>query len=263
MNGDPRNLPARRLPVAGVFAEAIALWAGNSGRLFVWTSPIVALGLAAVGARALLPLSAAAHVGVSAAYLVFLVVSASAFSVRVHRMILLPGEPLPPFLSYILARGTWRYAGGVLVVAAMAVVPAVAGGGVSSLVSEVGLPEPLGDILGTALPYFLVQAVVAKRQLLFLTDISLHPGGSWRTSTAMGRGYGVRLAALNMLSGVYTLGVTLFTGWLVGTVFTEGPQDLLEFLTIVMGLPAQLGCFACLQAACYGRLSPDTAPLAG
>jgi len=48
--------------------------------------------------------------------------------------------------------------------------------------------------------------------------------------------------------------VSVFAGWMVGNSSIDAPQGLLEFLTIVVGLPTQLGFFACLQAVCYGRL---------
>jgi hypothetical protein len=193
-------------------------------------------------------------------FAMILVTFASAFSVRVHRMVLIPGEPLSSFSTQLKDRSTWRYAWGVLVVAAMGAVPAIAAGFTLSRIPESSLPPPLGSILAVVLPDLSAQVVVAKRQLLYLTGISLGRGNAWLASSTMGAGFGARLAAVNLLSASYTLGVSLFAGWLVGMAFTEGPQGLLEFLTIVVGLPAQLGCFACLQAVCYRRLSLHPVP---
>jgi hypothetical protein len=106
------------------------------------------------------------------------------------------------------------------------------------------------------LAWLAAQAATARLLFLYLPDLSLGGVGSWRASRIMARGCRGRLALLGLTSGVYTLGVSAFAGWMVGMAFT-GPQGLLEFLTIVVGLPAQMGCFACLQAACHRRLCPD------
>jgi hypothetical protein len=200
------------------------------------------------------------HYGVPFAFTLLVAALASAFSIRVHRMILVPGEHHCFLSTQLKERNTWRYFLGTVMVAAMGAVPALAVGFALSKIPEPGIPAPLGTILAFVLPYLAAQLVIAKRQLLYLTGISLGRGNAWTESTTMGEGYGVRLACVNLLSAVYTIGISLFAGWLVGLVFTTGPQGLLEFLTIVVGLPAQLGCFACLQAACYRRLSQNPVP---
>jgi len=134
------------------------------------------------------------------------------------------------------------------------VLPTTCGLYLGGLIMDAGLPGLLGPIAGFALPYLGLLALLSKRQLLYLTDISLNGHASWKDSTAMGRGFGWRLAGVNMVSGLFILGVSVFAGWMIGNSFVNAPQGLLEFLTIVVGLPAQLGFFACLQASCYGRL---------
>jgi hypothetical protein len=260
VKGTEELLLARHLPVLGVFAEALALAAQNPGKLLFWTLPVVSVGLLGVGTVALVPYSPLAAFGVPLVFALIVATFASAFSIRVHRMVLNPGERPSPWSILLKERTTWRYVQGVLLVAAMGAVPALAVGFALSKIPEPGLPAPLGPILAVVLPYLSAQVVVAKRQLLYLTGISLSRSNAWVESTTMGAGFGGRLASVNLLSAVYTLGVSLFAGWLVGMVFTEGPQGLLEFLTIIVGLPAQLGCFACLQAACYRRLSLNPVP---
>ena len=260
MNGPEGPLPARRLPVFGVFAEALTLAGRHSGKLFLWSFPVVTVGLLGVGTVALIPSSPEVVFGVPLVFAVISVFFASAFSVRVHRMVLIPGELPQPLSLQVKDHDTWRYARGVLLVAAMGAPAAIAAGYALSRIPENSLPAPLEYILAVIVPYLSVQVVVAKRQLLYLTGISLGRSTAWLASSTMGRGFGARLVAVNLLSALYTLGVSLFAGWLVGTAFTDGPQGLLEFLTIVVGLPAQLGCFACLQAACYRRLSFDPVP---
>ena len=253
----------RALPVFAVFTEALTLTARHSGRLLIWSAPMVGFGLLIVAAEALQLFSpevlafAPAVVGLS------LLILACAYSVQVHRLILVPYEAVPYF-PRVFSRSTWRYVSGFLVLALLAAVPGGVAGFAAAWVSDAAELGPFGPVLIVLASYFVVQVVIAKRQLLYLTDISLHQGGFWRgswaASSAMGQGFGWRLAGLNLLSGLYTLSVSLFAGWLVGLVFPEGPQGQLEFLTIVVGLPAQLGCFACLQAACYRRLSLNPVP---
>jgi len=251
---------ARNLPVFVVFAEALALAAQNPGKLLFWALPVVSAGLLGVGIVALTPYSPLLAFGVPFVFVLTMVAFASVFSIRVHRMVLVPGEQLPVLSTQLKERSTWRYFLGVLVIAAIGAVPAVGVGFALSRIPEPGLPVPLGAILNVILPYLAAQVVIAKRQLLYLTGISLGRGSAWTESTAMGEGFKLRLAFVNLLCALYTIGISLFAGWLVGMVFTTGPQGLLEFLTIVVGLPAQLGCFACLQAACYRRLSLNPVP---
>jgi len=252
--------PARTLPVFGVFAEALVLSARNSARMFVWTLPVGVAGVLGVGAAVLLrevPFASLAALCAAAAYLVVL---ACAFSVRVHRMLLVPGERPVPFGGQFFTASTWRYVRGSLVVALMAVIPMALGVAAASFASDAGLGFPLNAILAATLPYLAAQAVIAPRQILYLTDLSLRSRGSWAASTAMARGFHWRLRGVNLLGAGFSLVVTLFAGWLVGMAFAEGPQWALEFLTLAMGLPAQLVCFTCLQAACYRRLSLDPVP---
>lgn len=274
----------RTLPVFGVVAEALTLAARHTGKLLLWVSPLALMGLAAVGLLAVGPESDALSLGVQAGFALVLVVYWSAFSVRVHRLILLPSpdqnaDPVPvtnikpdegpdsvpdqgpdsgPGLgderSRDLSGSVRRSVGGLLLLALLAVLPTVCGLYLGGLIMDAGLPGLLGPIAGFSVPYLALLAILGKRQLLYLTDISLNGHASWKDSTAMGRGFGWRLAAVNMLSGLFIMGVSVFAGWMVGNAFVNAPQGLLEFLTIVVGLPTQLGFFACLQAACYGRL---------
>jgi len=248
----------RSLPLWATFAEALSLTARHSVRFFAWTCPIAAAGLSAVGAVALLPDDRLVFLFAWGSFALFFFAASCAFFVRTHRMLLIPGEPLAPLLGNTLAMGMWRYARGLAVIAALAVPCALAGWLCASRVSLDGLPDSAQAMLWFVLTYLLVQAGVAKRQLLYLPAVSLRHGRCWRESTAMGRGFGARLVLLNLLSGGYTLGVSAFAGWMVALVIPDGPQGLLECLTVVVGLPAQMGCFACLQAACYRRLSLDS-----
>lgn len=232
----------------------------NPGKMLFWTLPVVSTGLLGVGTIALAPDTPLFGFGVPFVCALFVAALASAFSIRVHRMVLSPGGSQSSLSTQLKERNTWRYFLGTVMVAAMGAAPALAVGFALSKIPEPGIPAPLGTILAFVLPYLAAQLVIAKRQLLYLTGISLGRGNAWTESTTMGEGYGVRLACVNLLSAVYTIGISLFAGWLVGLVFTTGPQGLLEFLTIVVGLPAQLGCFACLQAACYRRLSQNPVP---
>lgn len=276
----------RTLPVFGVVAEALTLAARHTGKLLLWVSPLALTGFAAVALLAFGPESAALSLAVQAGFALVLVVYWSAFSVRVHRLILLPDSGLTsgpnsapdsrpddgpdsvpdessdsgsdPGLgderSRDLPGSVRRSIGGLLLLGLLAVLPTVCGLYLGGLIMDAGLPGLLGPIAGFALPYLGLLALLGKRQLLYLTDISLNGHASWKDSTAMGRGFGWRLASVNMLSGLFILGVSVFAGWMIGNSFVNAPQGLLEFLTIVVGLPAQLGFFACLQAACYGRL---------
>lgn len=268
----------RALPVFGVVAEALTLAARHTGKLLLWVSPLAMTGLAAVALLAFGPESAALALAVQAGFAVVLVVFWSAFSVRVHRLILLsnpdpnsrpdagqnsvPEEGSDPGFDSApddvhaqdLPGSIRRSIGGLLLLALLAVLPTVCGLYLGGLIMDAGLPGLLGPIAGFALPYLGLLALLGKRQLLYLTDISLNGHASWKDSTAMGRGFGWRLAGVNMVSGLFILGVSVFAGWMIGNSFVNAPQGLLEFLTIVVGLPAQLGFFACLQAACYGRL---------
>lgn len=280
----------RALPVFGVVAEALTLAARHTGKLLLWVSPLALTGLAAVALLAFGPESAALSLAVQAGFALALVVFWSAFSVRVHRLILLspPGQNSGPgSTSYSrpddgpasvpdespepgsapgpdsgmddersrdLSGSIRRSIGGLLLLALLAVLPTVCGLYLGGLIMDAGLPGLLGPIAGFALPYLGLLALLGKRQLLYLTDISLNGHASWKDATAMGRGFGWRLAGVNMVSGLFILGVSVFAGWMIGNSFVNAPQGLLEFLTIVVGLPAQLGFFACLQAACYQRL---------
>lgn len=252
----------RALPVFGVVAEALTLAARHTGKLLLWVSPLALAGLAAVALLAFGPESAALALAVQAGFALALVVFWSAFSVRVHRLILLPppgptsGPDSGPddVHAQDLPGSIRRSIGGLLLLALLAVLPTVCGLYLGGLIMDAGLPGLLGPIAGFALPYLGLLALLGKRQLLYLTDISLNGHASWKDSTAMGRGFGWRLAGVNMVSGLFILGVSVFAGWMIGNSFVNAPQGLLEFLTIVVGLPAQLGFFACLQAACYQRL---------
>lgn len=227
----------------------------NPGKMLLWTLPVVSAGLLGVGIVAVTPYSPLLAFGVPFVFVLIMVAFASVFSIRVHRMVLVPSNQLSVLSTQLKERSTWRYFSGMLLVAGMGSVPALAVGFALSKVPEPGPPAPLGTVLAFVLPYLAAQVVIAKRQLLYLTGISLGRVNAWRESTTMGEGFAFRLAFVNLLSALYTLGISLFAGWLVGMAFTTGPQGLLEFLTIVVGLPAQLGCFACLQAVCYRRLS--------
>ncbi|MFP5222275.1 MAG: hypothetical protein ACLGSA_08305 [Acidobacteriota bacterium] len=279
MNDTPRTLP-----VFGVVAEALALAARHTGKLLLWVSPLALIGLAAVGVLAFSPESATLSVAVPLGFAVVLVLYWSVFSVRVHRLILLPdpdsthgslpdtapgsdvnSKPVSGLESSPdsgpedqrardLPGSIRRSVGGLLLLALMAVLPTVCGLYLGGLILDAGLPGILGPITAFAGPYLALLGLLGKRQLLYLTDLSLNGRASWKDSTAMGRGFGWRLAGVNMLSGLFILGISVFAGWMVGNSFTNAPQGLLEFLTIVVGLPAQLGFFACLQAVCYGRL---------
>ncbi|WP_027189625.1 hypothetical protein [Fundidesulfovibrio putealis] len=264
----------RTLPVFGVVAEALTLAARHTGKLLLWVSPLALTGLAAVGLLAIGPESAALSLAVQAGFALVLVVYWSAFSVRVHRLILLPtsgpnsapgsrpddgpnsgpGDGLGDERSRDLPGSVRRSVGGLLLLGLLAVLPTVCGLYLGGLIMDAGLPGLLGPIAAFTVPYFGLLALLGKRQLLYLTDISLNGHASWKDATAMGRGFGLRLAGVNMVSGLFILGVSVFSGWMIGNSFVNAPQGLLEFLTIVVGLPAQLGFFACLQAACYGRL---------
>jgi len=264
----------RALPVFGVVAEALTLAARHTGKLLLWVSPLALTGLAAVGLLAIGPESAALSLAVQAGFALVLVVYWSAFSVRVHRLILLPtsglhsgpdsrpddgpnsgpDEGLGDERSRDLPGSVRRSIGGLVLLGLLAVLPTVCGLYLGGLIMDAGLPGLLGPIAAFAVPYLGLLALLGKRQLLYLTDISLNGHASWRDSTAMGRGFGLRLAGVNMVSGLFILGVSVFAGWMIGNSFVNAPQGLLEFLTIVVGLPTQLGFFACLQAACYQRL---------
>lgn len=262
------NEAERTLPPFGVVAEALTLAARHTGKLLLWASPLALIGLAAVGALALAPESALLAICVPVGFALVLVVYWAGFSVRVHRLILLPDPDPDPDSTLTQARqrdlggSVRRSIAGLLLLALLAVAPTVCGfiAGVSIL--QAGLPGLWGPIVAFVTPYLAVMALLGKRQLLYLTDISLNGHASWKTSSAMARGFGWRLAAINALSGLFILGISLFAGWMVGSAFADGPQGLLEFLTVVVGLPAQIGFFACLQAACYGRLRLPSGPVA-
>lgn len=268
----------RALPVFGVVAEALTLAARHTGKLLLWVSPLALTGLAAVGLLAIGPESAALSLAVQAGFALVLVVYWSAFSVRVHRLILLPNPGLHPapdskpddgpnsgpdegldpgpddVHAQDLPGSVRRSIGGLVLLGLLAVLPTVCGLYLGGLIMDAGLPGLFGPIAAFTVPYLGLLALLGKRQLLYLTDISLNGHASWKDSTAMGRGFGWRLAGVNMVSGLFILGVSVFAGWMIGNSFVNAPQGLLEFLTIVVGLPTQLGFFACLQAACYGRL---------
>lgn len=257
MSGGGPCLPPGRLAVLSTFAEALALSAKHSLRLFAWSAPVTVAGLAATAATALFPDIPAVYLGAPAAFLLYFAVAFCAFCVRVHRLILWPGEPASVLPVLTFPPGTWRYARGLAVAAAVGILPATAVWLALDALTPEGMPEAEWAALSLVLAFLAAQAAMARSLFLYLTGLSLRARGSWRASTAIARGCRGRLALLGLASGAYTLGVSVFAGWMVGMVFPNGPQGLLEFLTIVVGLPAQMGCFACLQAACYRRLSPD------
>lgn len=248
------------LPVFGVFADALALAARNSTRLLIWSAPVGLTGLAAVGAAALLGGAPPAFLSAMACAALGLGVLASAFSVRVHRMLLLPLEPLLSFSGQFSSPFTWRYFRGALALTLLAVVPAGLGAAGALAGAAAGLGPPWDFLLAALLPCLTVQAFMAPLQLVHMTGLSLRAGGSWRASVALARGNLRRLCAVNLLCAGFCILVALFAGWLVGMAFEDGPQGLLELLTLAVGFPAQLVLFTCLQAACYGRLARLTSP---
>lgn len=239
----------------GVFAEALTLAARHSARLLAWSGPLLAVGLLATAVQDAPIANPTAWALAQAVPGCALLALSASYSTRVHRMILLPGEPLPAPFQDAVAGTTWRYLLGLTVVGLCSIPPVLAAGLLVRAASGLGLPPPFDAVLEVVLPFLAVQATLAKRQLLYLPGISLRGPDPWQAATAMGRGYAWRLAGVNLLFGLYSLMVTLFAGWLVGNLFPEGPLGQLEVLTLAVGLPAQLGCFACLQAACYRRLS--------
>jgi len=248
------------LPVFGVFAVALALAARNSARLLIWSVPVGLTGLSAVGAAALLGGTPQAFLATMACAALGLGVLFCAFSVRVHRMLLLPFEPVLSFSGQFSSPFTWRYFRGALAVALLAAVPAGFGAAVALAGASAGLGPPLDFLLAALLPCLAAQAFMAPLQLIHLTGLSLRAGGSWRASMAIARGNVHRLCAVNLLCAGFFILVTLFAGWLVGMAFKDGPQGLLELFTLAVGFPAQMVLFTCLQAVCYGRLAPAAHP---
>jgi len=257
---EPDYSDARALPVLVVFAESLTLAGRHSRRFLPWSAPLGVCGMALVGLAFLLDgFSPMALPACEALFLILGVGLGCAFSASIHRLLLLPGEPSGNLPVGITSPVTWRYVRGYLAVALLAVIPATLGGFLAARAAGSGIPV-LDVFLPFLLPYFLSQAAIAAPQLLYLPDVSLHAGSAsggscWRQGAAMARGYRLALIEVNLLSGVFTLGVSIFAGWVIGMIFPSGPQGVLEFLTVTAGLPAQVGTFACLQAACYRRLT--------
>lgn len=245
---------SRALPVGRVLGETLTLSAEHCWSLLGMSASMPAAGLLLLGLGVLLGAEGAWAVALTLAIWLAMAVLLAGFSVKVHRLLLEPADRWgrPP------ARGRTRRYLGAMGLLAVASLPAWALARMAVLaLDQQGLPAPLGAILSLLLPFFAVQAVMARRVLLYLPGVSLGRRSPWAAATTMGRGAGRQLLCLNVCGGLYTVGVSLFAGWLVGAAFPRGPQDMLELMTLLVGLPAQAVFIVCLQAACYRRLTLD------
>lgn len=259
--GGPRA-ETRRLPVFGVFAEALALMARHSGRLLGWSVYPGAAGVAMAGA-AFVPLSFPAAIALGLILAASTFMASCAFSVRVHRLILLPLHPSRPFPALFLDGLTWRYAGETTCVALAALFPAALGVAGAVLLGEaLELSPGWLFVLEALLPLAASQALLAGWQLIGLTSVSVRDALRVAAKPSPAEGFRWRLAGAALLNCGFAVGVSLFAGWLVGTAFPDQDLAPLELFTLAVGLPVQLAFFSCLQAACFRRLVPEASPAA-
>ncbi|GFK96010.1 hypothetical protein NNJEOMEG_03884 [Fundidesulfovibrio magnetotacticus] len=267
----PEGLESGRgLPAGRVLGEALALASGHCWTLLAWSASMPAVGLLLMGLGVLAGASGPWAVALTLFIWAIMGGLLARFWVRAHRLMLLPpdreGLPAP--------EGRVRSCLWAMVLLTLASVPAwVAGQVLARAMGQAldlaldlapglaparsGPVASLEAVVSLLLPFFAVQALMARRVLLYLPGVSLGRRAPWSLATAMGRGHGLALARLNLCAGGFTVGVSLFAGWLVGMAFPHGPQGLLELLTLLVGLPAQAVFVACLQAACYRRLTLD------
>ncbi len=266
MTGRGEGPAGPALPVLGVFVEALGLAARHSGRLFLWSLLPGCAGLAVAGA-AFLDLDPATFITVLGALAAIVFVSSCAFSVRVHRHILLPSPPGETLAALLFERRMWRYAGESACAALLSMIPAAAGAAAAAvLAGALGLPPGWTFALEAVLPLAAAQACLAGWQLVRLTSIPVRDASPPGTGRGLASGHRLGLAGVALLNCGYAVGVSLFAGWLVGLAFpyAGGDESRLELFTLAVGLPAQFCFYACLQAACFRRLAgPLALPVQG
>ncbi|WP_243438738.1 hypothetical protein [Fundidesulfovibrio soli] len=252
MSRGPLSVPQA---VMGVFA----LMGGHSRALLLLSWPMAACGGLFLAAAALGLVPYWAVLPALGATVFALLLLAASFNVHALRLLLAPWEPPAGFLARLARGATWRQLGALALLIGLAIVPGTLGHWLASFTEDIGLPEQAEAVLAVALPVLAVQAATPRLQLLWLPGLALGVPAPWRAARRAASGNLVRLAALNVLLGVFWLGVNLFAGWLVGAFSLEGTQSQLELLTEFCCLPVQLGAWVCLQAICHVRLdrSPE------
>ncbi|WP_243311441.1 hypothetical protein [Fundidesulfovibrio agrisoli] len=243
------------LSVPRAVVGVIALMAGHSRALLLLSWPMPACGalFLAVAALGLMPEWAVLpSLGATVSALLLL---AAAFNVHALRLLLASWEPPSGFLARLSGSATWKQLGALALLLGLAAIPGALGSWLASLLMDAGLPEQAEAVLAVALPVLAAQAATPRLQLLWLPGLALGDPAPWRSARHAARGHLPRLAALNVLLGVFWLGVNLFAGWLVGAFALDGSQAQLELLTEFCCLPVQLGAWVCLQAICHIRLN--------